>query len=148
MRAKRRPAIIIGISVGALILVTAVAGLALHVAGGRSIGADLEELNGQTHTTNYAATSDTPVRDIPKWFPRSARNVTVEVPGPKSKSPGGIQVDADVPTTFSLPSTCRLTGQSFPWVGWSSLNVPAASLERCAGWITTVEHRHLYAWKA
>jgi hypothetical protein len=143
----RRP-IIIGVSITAVVVVGVAVVAFAFLNSGKSLGAQLEELNGQTRTTSYSTASQAPGRDIPTWLPGSMSNVTVEVPGPKSKGPGGIQVDADAPSDFALPASCQPTAQSFPWVGWSSLNVPSAKLVKCDGWIATIAHDHLYAWKA
>jgi hypothetical protein len=144
---RRRP-IIIGVSITAVVVVAAAVAAFAFLNSGKTLGAQLEELNGQTRTTSYSSASQAPKRDIPSWLPGSVSNVTVEVPGANSKGPGGIQVDAAAPADFALPSSCQPTGQSFPWVGWSSLDVASASLEKCDGWFATVAHDHLYAWKA
>jgi hypothetical protein len=144
---SRRP-IIIGLSITAVVVAAVAVAAIAFLNSGKSLGAQLEELNGQTQTTSYSSASQVPKRDVPSWLPGSVSNVTVEIPGPKSKSPGGIQVDAAAPSDFELPTSCQPTGQSFPWVGWSSLNVPSAQLEKCDGWIATIAHDHLYAWKA
>jgi hypothetical protein len=117
------------------------------LASGLSLGQSLEELNGQTKTTHFASASGAS-GETPAWVPAAATNLTIEVPGPNSKSPGGVQLDADVPSGFALPATCTPTGQSFPWAhGWSGLDIRTASLEKCGSWTATVVNGHLYAWQ-
>ena len=148
-RATARTIRIVVISAGVLVVAAIAVGVGVHAASGLSVGKELEEINGQTHTTHYSAPSQAPSRDLPGWFPKSATSITVEVPGPNSKSPGGRQADADVPAGYELPATCAPTGQSFPWAGgFDGLNIPASTLSLCAGWTATVARDHLYVWRS
>lgn len=149
MNTKRRTLISIAIGVGAVILIGGGGGLLAQSASGFSIGREMEELNGQTHTTHYSSASDAPATDVPAWFPHSASSITVEVPGPNSKGPGGVQVDAAVPAGYTLPGSCAPNGQGFPWAGgYDGLNVRTAPLSTCDGWTAVVQDAHLYAWKS
>jgi hypothetical protein len=146
-RARRIPLVIAASFVGLCVLIV-VAVFAPRLAAGLSIGQAFEEMQGQTHTTHFADSRDAPAGDIPAWFPANATSITLEVPGPHSKSPGGVQLDAVVGADFALPPECTPTGQSFPWAGgWNGLNIPAASLLKCGSWTATVSRSHLYAWK-
>src|ERR1700710_3146800 len=89
-------AIIVGVAIVAAIFIAVI----VNSLDGRSIGVEMEEINGQTHTTHYSSTSQAPRSDLPSWFTKSATSITIEVPGPHSVGPGGIQVDASVPNSY------------------------------------------------
>jgi hypothetical protein len=146
-RSRRIPLIAVSSCVVLILIVLGVVFIPI-LTSGKTVGQSLEELQGQTHTTHYSDAAGTPAKYAPTWLPASATDVTLEIPGPNSKGPGGVQLDADVPASFALPTNCKPSGQNFPWAGgWSSLNIPTASLELCSGWTTTVANNHLYAWK-
>ena len=149
MSSPRRTVLIVALGAVALAIIGGVLVGGPRVASALGLGKQLEEANGQTKTTSYKTAADAAAAGhTPAWLPMSATKVTVEIPGPQSKSPGGTQLDAVVPADYALPATCTSATTSFPWAGgWDTLNVPSAKLSKCDGWTATVQSERLYAWR-
>lgn len=114
---------------------------------GRSLGAVLNEVRGNTDFERYDTASELPANDAPSWLPDDASDIQVVRPGSNSEE-DGVRLDATV-TTTAIPTECTPADgpTSIPWDGagdWPDLTT--ATTYTCDTWTMTVDGTHWYLW--
>jgi len=129
----------------------AAAGVAVSMpAGVHGPGAMLAELQGHTETTDYRTGRTVPDGLVPDWTRDVASHVTVVRPGDAAgDDSGSVRAEMTLDEGVTAPSRCTaLDGVGMPWDGGGSWPDLGSTAQLCDGWVTVVQHGHLYTWTA
>ena len=114
---------------------------------GRSIGALVNESQGNSTFNRYDSAAELPENVAPSWLPRDARDIRIVGSGPNS-GVRGVRIDAGVAST-SIPSACvPATSRAIPWDGGGSWpDLSSATTYTCdPSWTLSVAGGHWYLW--
>ncbi|WP_275005149.1 hypothetical protein [Promicromonospora iranensis] len=114
---------------------------------GRSIGALVNESQGNSTFSRYDSAAELPEDVAPSWLPRDARDIRVVGSGPNS-GVRGVRIDAVV-TSASIPSACvPSTSRTIPWDGGGSWpDLSSATTYTCdPSWTLATTGDRWYLW--
>ncbi|MEU4360931.1 hypothetical protein [Promicromonospora sp. NPDC023987] len=145
-RRRTRTWVVFSVIVAIGLLIAATPPVIEQIAG-RSIGALVNESQGNSTFGRYDSAAELPEDVAPSWLPRDARDIQVVGAGPNS-GVRGVRIDAGV-ASASTPSACvPATTRTIPWDGggdWPDLS--SAETYTCdPSWTLAVIGGHWYLW--